>query len=77
MFTNPLDLVVMATREVSRSLFTEWIVEEPKPKDFVVPILTGETPFSMVYGTEAVIPMEIGLPTLRSDIVDRPKVNLN
>ena len=36
-FTNPLDLVVMATRGVSRSPFIEWIVEEPKPKDFVVP----------------------------------------
>ena len=36
-FTNPLDLAVMATRGVSRSPFTEWIVEEPKPKDFVVP----------------------------------------
>ena len=35
-FTNPLDFTVMATRGVSRSPFTEWIVEEPKPKDFVV-----------------------------------------
>ena len=33
---NPLDLVVMATRGVSRSLFIEWIVEEPKKKEFVV-----------------------------------------
>ena len=36
-FNNPPDLVVMATPGVNRSLFTEWIVEEPKPKDFVVP----------------------------------------
>ena len=36
-FTNPLDLAVMATRGVRRSPFTEWIVEELKPKDFVVP----------------------------------------
>ena len=36
-FTNPLDIVVMANRGVSRLPFTEWIVEEPKPKDFVVP----------------------------------------
>ena len=27
---------------------------------------TGETPFSMTYGSEAVIPIEIGFPTLRS-----------
>ena len=26
---------------------------------------TGETPFSMTYGVEAVIPLEIGFPTLR------------
>ena len=38
---------------------------------------TGETPFAMVYGIEAVIPTEIGLPTLRSDIVDRPEVIQN
>ena len=36
-FTNPLDLAMMATRGVNRSPFTEWIIEEPKPKDFVVP----------------------------------------
>ena len=26
---------------------------------------TGETPFSMTYGAEAIIPLEIGFPTLR------------
>ena len=35
-FTNPQDLAMMATRGVNRSAFTEWIVEEPKLKDFVV-----------------------------------------
>ena len=38
---------------------------------------TGQTSFAMVYGTEAIIPTEIGLPTLRTDIVDRPEVNQN
>jgi len=28
---------------------------------------TGETPFSMTYGVEAVIPLEIGFPTLRTN----------
>ena len=37
----------------------------------------GETPFAMVYGTEAVIPTEIGLPTLRSDVADMLDVNQN
>ena len=29
---------------------------------------TGETPFSMTYGAEAVIPLEIGFRTLRSSL---------
>ena len=29
-------------------------------------ISTSETPFSMTYGSKAVIPIEIGFPTLRS-----------
>ena len=29
---------------------------------------TGETPFSMTYGTEAVIPLETGFPTLRTSL---------
>ena len=37
----------------------------------------GETLFAMVYSTEAIIPMEIGLPTVRSDVVDRPEINQN
>ena len=36
-FSNPQDLAMMATREVNKSPFTEWIMDEPKPKDFVVP----------------------------------------
>ena len=38
---------------------------------------TRETLFATVYGTKAVIPTEIGLPTLRSDIADMPDVNHN
>ena len=32
---------------------------------------TGETPFALAYGTEAVIPLEVGLPTLRSELFDQ------
>uniref|UniRef100_A0A2N9FQ06 Uncharacterized protein n=1 Tax=Fagus sylvatica TaxID=28930 RepID=A0A2N9FQ06_FAGSY len=32
---------------------------------------TGETPFSLTYGVEAVIPLEVRLPTLRSEEYDR------
>ncbi|GKV48228.1 hypothetical protein SLEP1_g55054 [Rubroshorea leprosula] len=31
---------------------------------------TGETPFSLAYGAEAVIPVEVGLPSARSDCHD-------
>ncbi|GKF34305.1 reverse transcriptase domain-containing protein, partial [Tanacetum coccineum] len=30
----------------------------------------GDTPFSLTYGTEAVIPVEIGMPTYRTAVVD-------
>ncbi|GJS50989.1 reverse transcriptase domain-containing protein [Tanacetum coccineum] len=33
----------------------------------------GETPFSLTYGTEAVIPAEIGMPTLRTAEMDLTK----
>ncbi|GJY87176.1 reverse transcriptase domain-containing protein [Tanacetum coccineum] len=35
----------------------------------------GETPFSLTYGTEVVIPVEIGMPTLRTVEVDMIKNN--
>ncbi|GJT49197.1 reverse transcriptase domain-containing protein [Tanacetum coccineum] len=35
----------------------------------------GETPFSLTYGAEAVIPVEIGMPTLRTAKVDMIKNN--
>ena len=31
---------------------------------------TGETPYSLTYGIEAVIPLEVGLPTIRSEIFE-------
>nr|GFC46518.1 reverse transcriptase domain-containing protein [Tanacetum cinerariifolium] len=35
----------------------------------------GETPFSLTYETKAVIPAEIGMPTLRTTEVDVAKNN--
>nr|GEW58134.1 reverse transcriptase domain-containing protein [Tanacetum cinerariifolium] len=35
----------------------------------------GDTPFSLTYGTEAVIPVEIGMPTLRTAEVDLVQKN--
>ena len=31
-----------------------------------IKVSNGDTPFSLVYGTEAVIPAEIGMPTIRT-----------
>ena len=31
---------------------------------------TGETPFALAYGLEAVIPLEVGLPTIRSEVFE-------
>ncbi|XP_025618967.1 uncharacterized protein [Arachis hypogaea] len=31
---------------------------------------TGETPFKLVYGSEALIPIEVGIPTLRTELYD-------
>jgi hypothetical protein len=31
-----------------------------------IKVSTGDTPFSPVYGTEAAIPAEIGIPTIRT-----------
>ena len=36
---------------------------------------TGESPFSLCYGTEAIIPTEIAHPTLRSKVVEAPNHN--
>ena len=31
---------------------------------------TGASPFALTYGMEAIIPMEIGMPTLRTEILE-------
>ena len=37
---------------------------------------TGETPFSLAYGVEAVIPVEISLPTFRVENFDEENNNV-
>ncbi|XP_016164417.1 uncharacterized protein LOC107606929 [Arachis ipaensis] len=34
---------------------------------------TGETPFKLVYGAEALIPVEVGTPTLRTELYNRTR----
>nr|XP_025640917.1 uncharacterized protein LOC112735606 [Arachis hypogaea] len=33
---------------------------------------TGETPFKLVYGAEALIPVEVSIPTIRTDLYNQP-----
>ncbi|GJW98320.1 reverse transcriptase domain-containing protein [Tanacetum coccineum] len=52
----------------------DWIEELPHvlwAHRTMIKSSNGETPFSLTYGTEAVIPAEIGMPTLRTTEVDQ------
>ncbi|GJS42699.1 reverse transcriptase domain-containing protein [Tanacetum coccineum] len=54
----------------------DWIGELShvlSPHRIMIKSSNGETPFSLTYGTEAVIPAEIGMPTLRTMEVDPTK----
>ncbi|GJZ64140.1 reverse transcriptase domain-containing protein [Tanacetum coccineum] len=56
----------------------DWIEELPHvlwAHRTMIKSSNGETPFSLTYGTEAVIPAEIGMPTLRTTEIDPTKNN--
>ncbi|GKA56447.1 reverse transcriptase domain-containing protein [Tanacetum coccineum] len=56
----------------------DWIEELPHvlwAHRTMIKTSNGETPFSLTYGTEAVIPAEIGMPTLRTAEMDQAKNN--
>ncbi|GJS26155.1 reverse transcriptase domain-containing protein, partial [Tanacetum coccineum] len=56
----------------------DWIEELPHvlwAHRTMIKSSNGETPFSLTYGTEAVIPAEIGMPTLRTAEIDPAKNN--
>ena len=36
---------------------------------------TGETPFNLTYGTEAIVPVEVGLTSLRREFFDEQSNN--
>ncbi|GJY71277.1 reverse transcriptase domain-containing protein [Tanacetum coccineum] len=51
----------------------DWIEEVPHvlwAHRTMIKSSNGDTPFSLTYGTEAVIPAEIGMPTLRTTEID-------
>ncbi|GKA45394.1 reverse transcriptase domain-containing protein [Tanacetum coccineum] len=49
-----------------------WMEELPRT---IIKTSNGDTPFSLTYGTEVVIPAEIGMPTLRTVEVDPTQNN--
>ncbi|GJW05103.1 reverse transcriptase domain-containing protein [Tanacetum coccineum] len=56
----------------------DWIEELPHvlwAHRTMIKSSNGETPFSLTYGTEVVIPVEIGMPTLRTAEIDQAKNN--
>ncbi|GJV01428.1 reverse transcriptase domain-containing protein [Tanacetum coccineum] len=56
----------------------DWIEELPHvlwAHRTMIKSSNGEKPFSLTYGTEAVIPAEIGMPTLRTTEIDLTKNN--
>ncbi|GKC36898.1 reverse transcriptase domain-containing protein, partial [Tanacetum coccineum] len=56
----------------------DWIEELPHvlwAHRTMIKSSNGETPFLLTYGTEAVIPAEIGMPTLRTTEIDPTKNN--
>nr|GEX45070.1 reverse transcriptase domain-containing protein [Tanacetum cinerariifolium] len=55
---------------VAIDYFTKWIEAKPVAKRFHI---NREAPFSLTYGIKAVIPVEIGMPTLRTVEVDMIK----
>ncbi|XP_050238236.1 uncharacterized protein LOC126687723 [Mercurialis annua] len=65
--------------------FTKWVEVEPMKtittekiqtwlsREVMGRKATGETPFSLVYGIEVVLPVEIGMPSLRVQVFDEEK----
>ncbi|GJT55424.1 reverse transcriptase domain-containing protein [Tanacetum coccineum] len=66
---------------VAMDYFTKWIKAKPA-HHIMIKSSNGDTPFLLTYGTEAVIPAKIGMPTLRTAEIDMHndealEINLN
>ncbi|GKC51281.1 reverse transcriptase domain-containing protein [Tanacetum coccineum] len=69
-FGLPGEIVSDNGKQFGDNPFKDWWVEELShvlwAHRTTIKVSTGDTPFSLVYGTEAVIPAEIGMPTIRT-----------
>ncbi|GJY66049.1 reverse transcriptase domain-containing protein [Tanacetum coccineum] len=71
-FTNWIEAKPMAT--ITGAQVKKFIWDNVAPRT-MIKSSNGETPFSLTYGAKAVIPVEIGMPTLRTAKVDMIKNN--
>ncbi|GJT95375.1 reverse transcriptase domain-containing protein [Tanacetum coccineum] len=79
-FTKWMEAKPVATitrAQVKKFVWDNVVCRFGLPGEIIIMIKSsnGETPFSLTYGTEAVIPVEIGVPTLRTAEVDIIKNN--
>ncbi|XP_057755334.1 uncharacterized protein LOC130974472 [Arachis stenosperma] len=66
-------VVLQAIKKKLNNAKGEWAELIPKilwSYNTTVQNTTGETPFRLVYGSEALIPVEIGIPTIRAELYD-------
>ncbi|GJS67451.1 reverse transcriptase domain-containing protein [Tanacetum coccineum] len=68
-FGLPGEIISDNGKQFRDNPFKDW------PHRTMIKSSNGETPFSLTYGTEAVIPAEIGMPTLRTAEIDQAKNN--
>ncbi|XP_070032049.1 uncharacterized protein [Nicotiana tomentosiformis] len=63
--------------EESKGRWPEVLPGVPWAYRTMTKISTGETPFSLVYGTEALIPVEIGEPSIRFEHKNEEELRTN
>ncbi|GJQ96084.1 reverse transcriptase domain-containing protein [Tanacetum coccineum] len=71
-FRLPGEIISDNEKQFQDNPFKDWC---EKAHRTMIKSSNGDTPFSLTYGTEAVIPAEIGMPTLRTSEVDMVQNN--
>ncbi|XP_015941368.1 uncharacterized protein LOC107466873 [Arachis duranensis] len=55
---------------IAKGEWAELVPEILLSYNTIIQTITGETPFKLVYRAEALIPVEVGVPTLRAELYD-------
>ncbi|GJZ53075.1 reverse transcriptase domain-containing protein [Tanacetum coccineum] len=75
-FGLPGEIVSDNDKQFSDNPFKDWCEKSNITQRFasahrtMIKSSNGDTPFSLTYGTEAIIPAEIGMPTYRITVID-------